>query len=87
MKKKLKKGQCSSCWGKGFYTQMHGTHGAEDFGGDGFEIKPRIHKYPCSKCNGTGSDINVATKQATDKKKHCTKCGADLPPTHPLRKK
>lgn len=46
--------KCYSCGGKGTYSQMHGVHGAEDFGGDGFDEKPTIHNYPCKPCNGTG---------------------------------
>lgn len=45
---------CYSCNGKGFYTQMTGLHGAEDFGGDGFDLPPNAKKFPCSACDGTG---------------------------------
>lgn len=48
------KEKCYSCQGKGFYTQIHGIHGAEDFGGDGFNTLPTTHEYPCSACAGTG---------------------------------
>lgn len=52
--KELSKGVCPSCWGKKYYTQLHGEEGFEDFGGEGYIKAPEIHKYPCSKCNGTG---------------------------------
>lgn len=51
----MKKEKCYSCGGKGFYTQIHGLHGAWDFHpSEGFDEKPSEHKYPCSACNGTG---------------------------------
>lgn len=46
--------KCYSCGGKGTYSQMHGIHGAEDFGADGFDLPPGIHNYPCKACDGTG---------------------------------
>lgn len=58
-KTELKKGQCPSCWGKGFYTQMYGIRGADDFGGEGFETKPTIHKKECPTCKGTGKEDTV----------------------------
>lgn len=56
-KKELEKGKCSACWGKGFYTQLHGIQGFADFIGDkGFETGSTEHKYPCSRCNGSGNE-------------------------------
>lgn len=46
--------ECYSCGGKGYYTQMYGEVGSDDFGGDGYEIAPTIHKKTCSVCKGTG---------------------------------
>ena len=46
--------KCYSCGGKGTYSQIHGLHGAEDFGGDGFDTVPKIYKHLCTACNGTG---------------------------------
>lgn len=48
---KLDEKKCKYCWGKRFYTAMFGMHGAEDFGGDGFEKLPAMHKIACPKCN------------------------------------
>lgn len=70
--KELPKGVCPSCWGKKYYTQMHGERGYADFIGDkSFSEAPSIHKYPCSKCNGTGK-FPLESKEELSK---C--CGAD----------
>ena len=52
--KDMKEEKCYSCGCKGTYSQMHGIHGAEDFGGDGFDLKPTPQVHPCNACNGTG---------------------------------
>lgn len=62
--------KCYSCGGKGTYSQMHGVHGAEDFGGDGFDEKPSIHNYPCKACNGTG----LKPKSNYEGKEKCKNC-------------
>lgn len=65
-----KKEKCYSCGGKGTYSQIHGVHGADDFGGEGFDEKPTIHHYPCKACNGTG--FKLASHKDTEKK--CEDC-------------
>lgn len=67
-----KQEKCYSCGGKGTYSQMHGTHGSEDFGNDGFDIAPSIHNYPCNACNGTGLKIVPQEKLKCD-------CGESSP--------
>lgn len=57
------KEKCYSCAGKGTYSQIHGVHGSEDFGGDGFDEKPKIHNYPCKSCNGTGFNHSKNPKE------------------------
>jgi hypothetical protein len=49
--------KCKHCAGKGTYSQIVGLHGAEDFGGDGFDIAPSIQNFPCKSCNGTGNPL------------------------------
>jgi len=64
--------KCYSCQGKGFYTQIHGIHGAEDFGGDGFNTLPTIHEYPCSACAGTGlKKVSPMPDTKTTKEEKC----------------
>ena len=76
----IKEEKCYSCGGKGTYSQIHGIHGAEDFGGDGYENKPSIHNYPCKACNGTGLKPNDHIRQSPkmvtpeEKKKLCPLC-------------
>ena len=85
--------KCYSCGGKGTYSQMHGVHGAEDFGGDGFDEKPSIHNYPCKACNGTGfkpksnyegeekkeGTLEVCYhKNAINNKARCPDCGSSF---------
>lgn len=41
-------GGCTKCYGKGYSTQMAQLIGAEDFGGDGFVEKPKVHINYCS---------------------------------------
>ena len=59
-KMKLKKGTCPSCYGKKFYTQMYSIRGTDDFGGERFETKPKIHKVLCPTCKGTGKKLKIA---------------------------
>lgn len=41
-------GGCKECYGKGYSTQHHGIHGAEDFGGEGHDIETSVHMNFCS---------------------------------------
>lgn len=41
-------GNCTKCYGKGYNTQLAQMIGAEDFGGDGFVEKPKVHMNFCS---------------------------------------
>lgn len=43
---------CKTCWDKGYSTQWYGIHGLEDFGGDGFDISPSVHKKYCTCIKG-----------------------------------
>ena len=71
-KPKLKKGNCPSCWGKGFYTQMYGKHYSADFVGDkSYDEKPSIHKIPCSDCKGSGKSSH---QEPPEEEKCCGKC-------------
>ena len=51
MNMKLDEKKCKYCYGKRYYTVLYGIHGSEDFGGDGFDSAPSIHRIACSKCN------------------------------------
>ena len=42
-------GGCHFCYGKGYATQMMNEVGAEDFGGDGYEVGGRVKIRFC-KC-------------------------------------
>ena len=48
---KLDEFKCKYCYGKRYYTVIFGFHGAEDFGGDGFDMAPKIHHVACPRCN------------------------------------
>lgn len=52
---------CEKCRGKGYSTEISGTHGSEDFGGDGFDIPPRNHMVfcPCER----GKQLESAIKK------------------------
>lgn len=47
--KKIRKGTCKNCYGKGYRSEFSGTIGFEDFGDDGFYISPHTKFFPC-KC-------------------------------------
>lgn len=46
-------GNCQSCYGKGYATVHQGLHGAEDFGGDGFDETPTTKIRFCHCLRGT----------------------------------
>lgn len=43
-------GGCTSCYGKGYSTELRNLVGAEDFGGEGFETGPLKSYIFCTKC-------------------------------------
>jgi hypothetical protein len=43
-------GGCVHCYGKGYATQMRTEVGADDFGGEGYQIGPRTKMWFC-KCD------------------------------------
>lgn len=57
-------GGCINCFGKGYSTHMQNEIGAEDFGGDGYEVGPRIHITFC-RCS-RGKQLRVLFGKATE---------------------
>lgn len=41
-------GGCTKCYGKGYATHMQQLTGYDDFGGEGFQEKPKVHITYCS---------------------------------------
>ena len=73
--------KCYSCGGKGYYTQMYGEVGSDDFVGGGYEISPTIHKKPCSACKGTGKKLKQEDKEECKGcKKYFMDCICELSP-------
>jgi len=65
-KLKLKKGVCSACWGKKYYTQMLSYNGFGDFDNKVYQGS-KIEKKSCPRCNGTGKEPRFIIKQKSIK--------------------